>query len=238
MAPFVEGVVSFFARATHGGQPLVVVYAAPDRAFNERARIQARREGKTVDEVKQRPAAVPFASVWIPQRANDPTRFNPGSIRGFDRDEVKGTALTMRWPQPFKAPVQVDLWCGEGGQLVADQLTAQVDLSFVGGRTFLPVDWTLAKWYKPPFNVLEHARHLGKTRFELRAQGDGWVNNSDLEYGQGTKEVRFTWSGEIEGYLPYRPAEARLVRDLRVDVYDSSSDPPTLLEEDVVVSDD
>lgn len=234
-APFYDAIKHFFSRAHHGGKPVPVVFASPDRAFAEKTRLDKRRaQGKvpgkeTEQEIEDRPSSVPFMSVHMPPPKFDPSRFNPNTVRGFAKDIQAGTAKVMRWPRPVVSDVQVDLWCGSaGGYEIAYSIEGQLDLHFVAESVYLPVDWTLDKWYRPPFNVLEHAKVLGQTRIRLIT--DGWQDNTDLETGEGAKEVRHTWTGKLEAYIPYRPSEARLVREIIVAIEDISETPPVVLD--------
>jgi hypothetical protein len=128
-------------------------------------------------------------------------------------------------PRPVTCEVQVDLWGGAaGGHHIIDNVASQLDLRFVAESAYLPVDWTLAKWFKPPFNLMEHAREFGLTKVRLIA--DGWTNTSDLEAGEGPKEARATWNGRLEAAIPYRPEDGRLVRTVRWAIYDGT-DPDT-----------
>ena len=90
------------------------------------------------------------------------------------------------------------------------------------------MDWAREKWYKTPFNISEHARAFGRTR--LRLYTDGWTDTANLEFGDGAKDVRRTWAGRMEAYIPYRPEEARLVRTINLDILNLADDPPTVLE--------
>jgi hypothetical protein len=251
-ALFYEAVRDFFAQAQHAGQAVPCVFATPDRAHAEMTRVSKRRlQGAkalaeeddydapvaTAQAIEDRPAPSPFMSVHLSVPEYDPTRFNPGRFV-VTKDFQAGTATVMRFPRPVVADVQVDLWvAGRGANKIAMALAPQIDLRFYAESVWLPVDWTLDKWYRPPFDFLEHGRVLGRTRVRLMA-ARGWVDNSDLEPGDNPKAVRWTWSGKLEGYIPYRPVEARLVRSVRYELYDSTSTPPQLLLEDVGGSED
>ncbi len=176
-------------------------------------------------------------SLWMPPPKFAQEWYNPGRVI-VDKDIQKGTARVMRWPRPMSSTVQADLWVGgDGGNLMAQQLEAQIELQFPADKVFLPVDWADPRWYRPPFNVLEHARVLGPTRITLTSQG--WDDNSDLEFGEGMKSIRRTWSGEVLGYIPYPPQEARLVRTVRYALYDATDeDNPELLLEQVSGTED
>lgn len=244
--PFFEAVRDFFARAKHGGQAVPVVFARPDRAHAELARIVRRRlqgskkvrgeddlapPADTVQAIEDRPMPVPFMSLWIEPPKRDPARANPAHRFKVAEDRAAGTALTMRFPRPVKADVQVDLWCGaRAGERIANNVQAQIDLQFLSESVYLPVDWTLEKWYKPPFNVLDHARYLGKTRIRLVAD-DEWTDTSENEWEKGPKETRRTWSGHLEGYVAYRPNEARLVTSVSLDILDATVTPSPVIDE-------
>jgi len=232
-APFTDAVKRFFERARWGGRSVPCVFAGPDRAFEEMARVQKRRSqgrksgatgttGLTFHQIGERPAWVPFMSILIQPPEFDAARFNPRSFRGVTKDIEKGTATTMRFPRPVNADVQVDLWsAGNGGWGIAQHVAAQIELQFTAESVYLPIDWADPRWWKPPFDALEHARAYGRTR--IRLVSSGWSDTSDLEAGDGPKRIRWTWSGRIEGYLPYRLDEARLVREIAVDVEDAAT---------------
>jgi len=235
-APLFMAIKSFFAQAKWAGKQVPVVFAGPDRAHAELTRVTQRRlqgdqslTSRTRQQIEDSPAPRPFMSLWIAPPKYDPKWNTPATIRGFQKDERAGTAKKMRFPRPVEATVQVDLWCGEAGHLIAQSVEPQVELRFVTGEMVgLPVDWSLEKWYKAPFNVLEHARDWGRTRLKLYT--DGWDDSSNLEFGEGAKEVRRTWSGRMEAYIPYRSEEARLVRLVNLEILNLADDPPTLLE--------
>ena len=74
-------------------------------------------------------------------------------------------------------------------------------------------------------------QHLGaRPRVRLRLYPEGWVDSSNLEFGEGRKEVRRTWTGRMEAYIPHRPEDARLVRTINLDILNTADDPPTVLE--------
>jgi hypothetical protein len=77
---------------------------------------------------------------------------------------------------------------------------------------------------------------MGKTRVRLIA--DGWTDNSDLEVGEGPKEVRRTWAGRLEAFLPYRASEGRLVREIMVEIIDADMTPPVVIDTAVVGGED
>lgn len=219
--PVMSPLRDFFARCVWGGQPVVTVFAGPDRAHTEAARAYKRRlQGKlTRQQIEDGATPVPFMSIWRSHPTFDQGRDSRAVIRGFNRNIKAGTAESMRYPRPMTSDIQVDLWCGEAGYKIAEMITAQVESFFPHESVYLPIDWTLDKWYKPPFEVFEYARTYGRTRGHL-VQSGGWTDNSQLELAQGNKEVRLSWSGRYDFYLPYRPEEGRIVRDVRFDIFD------------------
>lgn len=231
--PFTDALREFFARAKWSGQPVPAVFAGPDRAYQELRRQHPKlvtndtsrvtgRKGVTKQALGDKPAWVPFFSILVSPKVYDPSRFNPRSFRGVTKDLQTGTATTMRYPRPVTADVSVELWCGTvGGWSIASHVAAQIELEFMAESVYLPLDWSLPRYYKSPFNTLEHARQYGKTRCRLVSQG--WQDSSNLEALDGPKQVRWTWTGRIEGYLPYRLEEARIVREFTVDVVDENT---------------
>jgi len=241
-APWYHGLQRFFQRARHAGASIPVVFAAPDRAHEEYHRVMKRRlQGKgrpsTPQQLSDRAPHAPFISIWMPSPKFNPDLYNPSQVV-VGKDIQKGTAQVMRWPRPMRSTVQADLWASvEGGEIIAQNIEGQIELQFAADKAFLPVDWSNPRWYRPPFNVLEHAKVLGPTRITLVNQG--WDDNSELEPGDGEKVVRRTWSGEVLGYIPYPPQEARLVRTVRFALYDATDeDNPELLAEQVSGSED
>jgi hypothetical protein len=205
-----------------------VVFASPDRAFSEvrriiRARDHGGQPGVSATDLAEedRPVPTPFISVYVL-----PPKFAP-EFHGLRKHVIEkniqtGTALMARHPWPFVADVQVDLWCGsEGGHMIAMSLEPQWELRFVGGHLMMWADWSAARWYKPPFNVSEHAKYFAQKKLTLYT--DGWTDNSDLEPSDGPRDCRRTWSGRLRGYLPFRPEEARIVLSVPFDVVEQTS---------------
>lgn len=223
--PVLDPIREFFAQAQWGGKEVVTVFAAPDRSHTQASRVFARRMGLKLQQVEDQPTPVPFMSVWRSHPQFEPQRDSRAIVRGFNRNLKAGTAMFMRFPQPQACDIQVDLWCGEGGARISEVVASQIDLLFPHESVYLPIDWTLSKWYEPPFDVFAHAKVLGRTRGRL-ARTQGWTDNTNLEYAAGNKEVRLTWQGRYEFYLPYRAEEGRIVRDLYIEICEDD----TLLE--------
>ena len=221
--PVMSPLREFFSTAEWGGQKVVTVFGDPDRAHSEAAKVFAKRSGLTRQQTEDSPALVPFMSIWRTHPVFDQQRDSRAIIRGFNRNVKAGTALKMRFPQAKTCDISVDLWCGEGGGRIAEVVSTQVDLLFPHESVYLPIDWTLEKWYKPPFDVFGHARAYGRTRGHL-VQSQGWVDNTTLERASGGKDVRLTWTGRYDFYLPYRPEEGRIVRELTIDLFDGWTD--------------
>ena len=222
-----------------------VVFAAPDRAHEElkfvmRRRLKAQAPDRPVSEqeLSNQTAHMPFMSLWMERPQFNGAWFNPGRVH-FEKNRQTGTVKTMRWPRPMRARVQVDLWAQQdGGEFVAQNVVGQTELLFHSYLVTLPVDWARARWYKEPFNILEHAKVLGQTRIRLYLD-DGWTDTTDLEFGDRGKEMRLTWRGRVEGYIPYPPNEARLVREVRYELFDNTDeDNPVLLGTTLVGGDD
>lgn len=222
--PVLEPVRQFLRRARWNGQPVVCVFGSPDRAHTEAARVHKRALKATRQQVEDGATPVPFMSIWRTQPGYDISRDSRAIIRGFNRNLKAGTALTMRYPRPMLTTINVDLWCGVAGGKIADNITAQLEMCFpAGDEVFLPIDWAKPEWYEPPFDVFAHAQCYGQTRGALRYTGP-WDDNTQLEYATGSKQVRLTWSLEYRFHLPFRPDEARLVRNFNIDIFDSLTD--------------
>lgn len=222
--PVMEPVRQFFRRARWNSEPVTCVFGAPDRAHTEAARIYKRKLHKTKQQVEDGAVPVPFISIWRTQPGYDIMRDSRAIVRGFNRNLQAGTALKMRYPKPMVSTIQADLWCGVSGGKIAESLTAQYEMLFpAGDEVFLPIDWDKPEWYEPPFDVFEHAKVYGQTRGALRYSGP-WDDNTALEYATGNKQVRLTWQLEYKFHLPFRPDEARLVRDINIDIFDQLTD--------------
>lgn len=219
--PVMSPLREFFEQAVWNGQRVITVFGAPDRAHTEAARaFKSRMQGKlTRQQIEDSPTPVPFISIWRAFPVYDAARSSRAEIRGIAVNRRSGTALKMRFPKPMQSEIQVDLWCGEAGGKIAEVVCAQLEMLFPNESVYLPIDWTLPKWYKPPFDVFEHARVYGRTRGHL-VQTQGWTENTNLEFAEGGKEVRLTWSGRYDFYVPYRAEEGRIVRELTFDIFD------------------
>lgn len=222
--PALSPIRTFFALAQWGGGSVITVWGDPDRADTEAQKAYRKRlAGKlTKQQVEDAPTPVPFMSIWRSFPAFDQSRDSRAVIRGFNVNRKAGTALKMRYPRPLTTDVQVDLWCGEAGGKIAEVVAAQIEMLFPNESVYLPIDWALDKFYEPPFDVFLHAKHYGRTRGRL-VQTQGWVDNTQLERAQGTKEVRLTWQGRYDFEVPYRPEEGRIVRDLVIELFDDFS---------------
>ena len=221
--PIFDGVRRFFGSAIWEGAPVVTVFASPDRAVEEVKRILKRRGAGNERQQSDRPVPVPFMSVWIPPLRYRPDGFSPATIT-VAKDVRTGTALVARAPHPVTSDIQVDLWCGSaGGHSMAQSIEPQIDLRFFGGCLSIPVNWGDARWYKPPFDVFEHARYFGQSRVILHLE-PGWTDTSDIESGEGAKEVRRTWQGRLEALVPFRPESARLIAKIEADLIDIVND--------------
>jgi len=222
-APVFFPLRTFFSQARWGDKSVVTVFADPDRAHTEAAKVfKSRMQGTlTKQQIEDGPVPVPFMSIWRTEPQYDAQRDSRGWTGKFSVDKVSGTALRMRFPRPMTSDIHVDLWCGEGGHGIAESVQFQLELLFPNESVYLPIDWTLERWYRPPFDVVKHARHYGKTRGHLVTSG--WIDNTSIERAQGSKEVRRTWSGRYEFYMPYRPEESRIVRDITIDIVEESS---------------
>lgn len=231
--PFMDALKSFFSQAQWEGQPVPSVFSAPDRAFQELRRRHPKlvdgltsrvtgRKGITGEALSERPAWVPFFSILVTPSVFDAARFHPGTFRGITKNLETGVATKMRYPRPVTADVTVELWCGTvGGWGIANHVAAQIELAFRAESVYLPIDWSLPRYYKPPFNTLEHARQYGPSRCRLVYQG--WQDASELEALDGPKQVRWTWTGRLEGHLPYALEESRIVREFAVDLVDQDT---------------
>lgn len=220
--PVLDPVREFFSSAQWDGKDVVTVFASPDRAHTQASVAFAKRLRLKRQQVEDGATPVPFMSIWRSAPQYEASRDNRSIIRGINKNIKTGTALTMRFPQPQACDIQVDLWCGENMKM-SEVISAQIDLMFPADCVYLPIDWTLDKWYKPPFDVFEHAKVYGKTRGTL-SRSQGWTDNTALEYAAGGKDVRLTWSGRYQFYLPYRAEEGRIVRDLHIEIFDEDSD--------------
>lgn len=221
-APLFEAVRDFFKQTLWRGKPVPVVFAGPDRAHEEIRRMMKRRGAGPDRQQADRAGYVPFMSLWIAPPKFHSQRFSPASVPFLINQET-GNALKARFPRPVQTEVQVDLWCGSaGGHAMAQLIESQVEMRFLAENILLPVDWGQAKWYREPYNVSEHARYFGKTKLNLITEG--WSDTSDLEAGEGPKEVRRTWSGRMEALIPHRPEEARLVGRVVMDICDYNHD--------------
>lgn len=209
-------------RCRWGGAEIPIVFAGPDRAHQEIRRIMAEREQRetgvatTPQANEDRSVPVPFISLYITPPKYDAPRFNPHRYV-LDKDIKAGTAKVARHMHPIQSQVQVDLWCGSaGGDLIAMSVEPQIEIAFYGGKRSLPLNWADRRWFKPPFNVSEHVKWLGQSAVVLYTEG--WEDTSDLETGDGPKEVRRTWRGRLDGYVPFSLEEARIVRSVEFGV--------------------
>jgi hypothetical protein len=214
----------FFGRLRWLGERVPVVYAGPDRAHGQlleyMAHVRASNTGKSIDEVKlefeEGALPRPFISVFMTMAGYDQNRFSPFIHRMIEIDRTEGTALSVAEPRPENFTVQADIWCGDDWAL-ADDLVFQLKSMFVADDTPLFVDFTDARWYKPPYQVPEFCKYMGK--ITCRMTDDGVQDASEYTGGVGTpKEIRKTFSGTLYAWIPRVPFKGKLVHSLEFDL--------------------
>ncbi len=225
-APIHHAVKDFFRRLVWRGAAIPVVTAGPDRAYVEIRRWLARTKRISLERAKEQPIPYPWCSVKIEDPVFDSARFSPAKIRGFDVDVERGTAKAMKVPKPLTAGIQADLWFKNEHQ--AKHIGDQLELQFWDDETALPVNFADPKWYKKPYELLEHMKVLGQTRFWLK-KTSALTDNSDLETTGKRRAVRKTFVGELRYDLPHVPYMGKILRTLNVQVIDEEAD--ALLEE-------
>jgi hypothetical protein len=201
-----------------------VVYAGPDRAHGQLIQLLAHKvssdTGKDIEKVKKQFNTTnlprPFISVFMTLAGYDPERFSPFIHRMIEIDRTEGTALSVAEPRPENFTVQADFWCGDDWAL-ADDLVFQLKSMFVADDTQLFVDFSDARWYKPPYQIPEFCKYLGKINCRLKDEG---VQDASEYTGSPStpKEIRKTFSGTLFGWLPRMPFKGKLVHRLEFDV--------------------
>jgi len=236
ITPYQDSLLKFFRRLKWLGQPVKVVYAAPDRAhaqmYEYYRRLSASKTGRKVEEVtlefEEASVPRPFISVFMAYAGYDPNRFSTHIHRGIAIDEEKGIGLSVMEPRPENFTVQADIWCGDDWHC-ANLLTGQLKGMFVADDLPLLVRFGEAKYYQPPYSLPEHCRYMGDITCRLTDEG---ITDQDQTTGATStpKDIRKTFSGTLYGWLPRVPFEVRLVKQFQYTVEDESGEPPVVLE--------
>ena len=219
-----EAVQGFFRRLKWLGRPVPVVYAGPDRAHGQMKKYLASRMGSStgkkieelIKEIDEAKIPRPFISVFMTLAGYDASRFTPFVHRGIAIDVEEGTALSVQAPRPENITVQADMWAGDDWHC-GDSLAFQLKSMFNADDTPLFVDFTDPAFYLPPYQIPEFCKLMGKITCRLT---DGGINDTSQYTGaRGVpKEVRQTFSGNLEGWLPRMPYKGELVRSMEFQV--------------------
>lgn len=195
---FDDALVRFFSRIAWEGKPLPVVIASADKAFGSIERWWQDNYSGQLNPQDHRHIPLPFASLWR-------TRFNPVldemsskrlpvSFTDFDA----GMSMVAAYPITVTANVTLDVWCRD--PVDADFLNIQLISLFRTPLEYLEVNWNDDRWSTEPYEDLDYLRYWGTQGFEL--EFESIEDNTDLEFGDGPVESRFTFSGRMTAMMP------------------------------------
>ena len=127
----------------------------------------------------------------------------------------------MRRPAAIKWTFEVNLYFSSQEQ--SRHIEFQIFNLFPLSQAWVTVDYTDPKWYEPPNEQFEFAKVLGQQKLYLTKQG--LVDNSTLEdSGLSQRELRFTLSGEVRGWIPFQPFAVPVVKCLEYQLIEQDSE--------------
>lgn len=194
----------------HRSHRLPCVFATPDRAFAQMARVLTKRGGveTSIDNVP-----IPFGSIQRVSEAYDPQRF----VQHYE-DRVARSKDGTRWfgmtrPLPYNFLYQVSLWGRTLRQL--DDLFVQLTLRLRADEFYLEVDHPDI----PFWNLEETTQLIVLTLYR------GSQSTSELEPGRDKPVQRRVLSYLVHGWICYPADEYGIVETIRTRFYDQEEPP-------------
>ncbi len=172
----------------------------------------------TGDVAKTRDGNVPLPFASLSEAGMEEyegERDNAGVIRAAYVTPDLKYGYNVDWPTPVKLPYQLDLWCKTQHQ--AWYFRDLIRRLFKLQVTYVEVDFTSPLWTMLLEEVPDEVRFLGKRQVAMKSSS--WTDASNLEPGDGFKDVRITLSLEVTAWMARGytkvPLARRIVTQLR-----------------------
>ncbi len=217
-----DALVRFFQQLRWQGSIIPIVVAGADRAHAQvKEWLKENKDLKISQACGETALPYPFIAVNLEPFIRDPELTNPGLHRNFAMQTEAGYGFAVRNPRAVKAPMEINFYFSSQEQ--SRHVEFQYYTLFPLDQAWVDVDYADPKWYLPPNEVFEFAKILGQRQLRLTVQG--LVDNSSLEdSGLNQRELRFTLSGELYGWIPFQPYAVPIAQSLEYQLFEKDSE--------------
>ena len=217
-----DAVVRFFSQLRWQGPVLPVVVAGADRAHAQvKEWLLLNKDLEVSKACGETALPYPFCAVELAPFVSIKALENPGVYRHFAMLPEAGYGFAMKKPRPMKSTIAVNFYFSTQEQ--SRHIEFQLLNLFPQDQAWVDVDYTDPRWYEPPNQGFEFAKVLGQKKLRLTTQGI--VDNSLLENsGLAQRELRFTLSGELYGWIPFQPYAVPIAKSVEYQLIERDSE--------------
>jgi len=211
-----DALLRFFRQVIWKGNSVPVVFAGADRAHSKIKEWLEKVRGLKASKAKTAQALpYPFIAIW--REIFKPEMSSPVLLRSGD-PERKGYGFAMRRPTEDTSGVDINIYLDDLVQ--RNNLILQIKQMFANMQTsYIPIDFEDPKWYKPPNDIFEFAKVLGKADAQIDLESI--TDSSNIEdSGLNSKEIRLTLSCVLHGWTPFKPYKVPSVQEVEFSIRD------------------
>lgn len=216
-----DALLRFFGQIKWNGKSVPAVFAGSDRAHSQ-IRDWWLRERKIEISTSAGEASIPYPFMAIYREPfQEAKEMVTNGIFRISSNISEGYGFAMKSPRPVKATCQTNFYCKDRTQM--EILEFQVRSLFQGNTSWIPVNFTNPKWYQPPNDIFSFAKVLGYQ--DLLIEEGGLSDNSTIEdNGLKQREIRFTLSFTLYGWLPHQAYMVPLAKNYVCELREASSE--------------
>lgn len=180
-------------------RPVPLIFSTPQRAFADMEQLLDRSRGDSGTALnRDGNIPLPFCSMSLTGiEEYDGSRDNAGVIRGMYVKSDLSEGINVDWPTPVKLPYQIDFWCETQNQKF--HFVDQVRRLFKLLVTYIEIDFASPFWDLQLERVPDETKVLG--RRQVAINNSGWSDTSNLEPGDQLREIRATFSFEVNAWM-------------------------------------
>lgn len=216
-----EALVRFFQQIRWQGRLIPVVVAGPERAHAQvKEWLKVNNNLEMSQACGDRAMPYPFIAIYLGLFDEEPKLANPAIYRHVPDPRI-GYGFAIRRPKPIKAQADVNVYFSSREQ--ARHIEAQIHNLFPEKYAWVDINFDDARWYTPPNEGFQFARMWGQQM--ARIEHSGLVDNSSLEQSSlNDREIRYTLTCILHGWMPYQPYAVPLVNSFEIQLIEGDSE--------------
>lgn len=215
-----DALLRFMSQIRWQGKPVPSVFAGADRAYSAiKDWLEKERGIRISTSAGEASVPYPFMAIWREPFQENAPLVSSGIFR-IPSFPNAGYGFAMRSPRPVKARCDVNIYFKDKTQ--AEFLELQMRSLFINKISYITVDFNDTRWYQPPNDVYSYAKVLGYQ--DLLIEEDSLTDNSSLEdSGLRQREIRYTLSFNLSGWIPFQPYMVPLANEVIYEVREKTS---------------